>query len=118
LLWWSKGGVLRGESAPRIGFLRRIIEELPPGGLQPFTDVWPWSVVAGATAGDTRIFYFGENRPAAWTFGLPAGQPFTVEIIDTWNMTIERVPGVFQDVAEIRAPDRPYCALRLRRQET
>jgi hypothetical protein len=114
LLWWSKGGVLRGESAPRIAFLRRLIEELPPGGLQPFKDAWPWSVVAGARAGDTSIIYFGENRPAAWTFGLPGAVPFTVEMIDTWEMTIERVPGIFQDVAEIQAPDKPYCALRLR----
>jgi hypothetical protein len=114
LLWWSKGGVLRGESAPRIGFLRSIIEELPPGGLQPMGDMWPWMVVAGACAGDTRIFYFGENRPAAWTFGLPSGVPFTVELIDTWNMTIETLPGTFQDAPEIPAPDRPYCAVRLR----
>lgn len=114
LLWWSKGGVLRGESAPRIGFLRSIIEELPPGGLQPMGDNWPWTVVAGASAGATRIFYFGENRPAAWTFGLPTGDPFTVELIDTWNMTIASIPGTFQDVAEIPAPDRPYCAVRLR----
>jgi hypothetical protein len=114
LLWWSKGGILRGESAPRIGFLRSIVEELPPGGLQPMGDMWPWMVVAGAGVGDTRIFYFGENRPAAWTFGLPTGVPFTVEMIDTWNMTVERIPGTFQDVAEIPAPDKPYCAVRLR----
>jgi hypothetical protein len=115
LLWWAKGGVLRGESAPRIGFLRRLIEELPPGGLQPFDGAtWPWVVVAGAAAGDTRLFYFGENQPAAWTFGLPAGVPYTVEIIDTWNMTIERVGDIWQDVGEIPGPNRPYCALRLR----
>lgn len=113
LLWWSKGGVLRGESAPRIGFLRSIVEQLPPGGLQPMGDMWPWMVVAGASAGDTRIFYFGENRPAAWAFGLPTGVPYTVELIDTWNMTVERVPGTFQDAAEIPAPNKPYCAVRL-----
>lgn len=29
ILWWSKGGTLKGNSAPRIAFLRRIIESLP-----------------------------------------------------------------------------------------
>jgi len=29
ILWWSKGGVLHGESLRRIAFLRRIIEEGP-----------------------------------------------------------------------------------------
>ena len=29
ILWWSKGGCLKGESANRIGFLRSVMEELP-----------------------------------------------------------------------------------------
>lgn len=33
VLWWAKGGTLKGESAPRIAFLRNLIEELP-GDLQ------------------------------------------------------------------------------------
>ena len=28
-LWWSKGGVLRGDSVPRIAFLRKIFEQSP-----------------------------------------------------------------------------------------
>lgn len=30
ILWWSKGGRLRGESIPRIAFLREILEAAPP----------------------------------------------------------------------------------------
>ena len=29
VLWWAKGGVLKGESPKRIAFLRKIAEELP-----------------------------------------------------------------------------------------
>lgn len=29
ILWWAKGGVLKGESAPRIAFCRQLIESLP-----------------------------------------------------------------------------------------
>lgn len=35
ILWWARGGILKGESAPRIAFLRKIIEELP-GPLSPW----------------------------------------------------------------------------------
>lgn len=28
ILWWSRGGALKGESAPRIAYLRKIMEEL------------------------------------------------------------------------------------------
>jgi len=42
IVWWSRGGELKGESAPRIAFLRNIIESLPghlegmPTFLEPF----------------------------------------------------------------------------------
>ncbi len=48
VLWWSRGGVLKGESPRRIGFCRTIIESLPghlegePGALSrmmPFLDM-------------------------------------------------------------------------------
>lgn len=34
ILWWSRGGKLKGESPERIGFLRSLMEELP-GPLEP-----------------------------------------------------------------------------------
>lgn len=34
ILWWSRGGVLKGESPARIGFLRELVENLP-GPLEP-----------------------------------------------------------------------------------
>ncbi|MCM1225688.1 MAG: DUF5605 domain-containing protein, partial [Lachnospiraceae bacterium] len=34
ILWWARGGVLKGESPARIGFLRSIVEELP-GPIDP-----------------------------------------------------------------------------------
>jgi hypothetical protein len=40
VLWWSKGGVLKGESPPRIAFLRRILEEGPADGLDPLPSAW------------------------------------------------------------------------------
>jgi hypothetical protein len=39
ILWWSKGGALRGQSPARIAFLRAILETGPPEGLDPL-DKW------------------------------------------------------------------------------
>ena len=43
ILWWARGGVLKGESPERIAFLRQIMESLP-GPLTPREDNI-WSVV-------------------------------------------------------------------------
>lgn len=64
-LWWSKGGVLRGDSAPRIAFLRDLIEADVTNGLTPFTypeHSWEWTRVSGAYDGDVRFLYFEIGR--------------------------------------------------------
>ena len=35
ILWWSKGGVLYGESPARIAFVRKLVEDGSPVGLDP-----------------------------------------------------------------------------------
>ncbi len=114
LLWWSKGGILRGESWQRIGFLQTIMKEGPDDGLEPMDASWEWTRVSGGMNGEYRIFYFGEHQPAAWSTGLPKGVEYTVEVIDTWNMTITLLEGTFKDAAEIPLPGKPYIALRIR----
>ncbi len=91
LLWWAKGGALRGESWKRVAFLRSIIEADVVNGLTPApSDEWPWQRVSCATEGDYRLIYFGEHQPALWAAGLPKDRgDYDVDVIDAWNMTIE-----------------------------
>ena len=51
ILWWSKGGVLQGESPERIAFLRKLIESFP-GKIMPI--VTPFDVEPGWTADSVR----------------------------------------------------------------
>jgi hypothetical protein len=44
VLWWAKGGTLHGESAPRLAFLRRILEAGPSAGLEPIPDTNPYRI--------------------------------------------------------------------------
>lgn len=39
VLWWARGGKLKGESPKRIAYLRKFIEELP-GALEPWDAPW------------------------------------------------------------------------------
>ena len=130
IIWWSKGGVLHGQSATRLAFLRRILETGLSEGLEPISK-WENHPFAGKE-GEYYLGYFGRQISTAWPFELyynsqlTDGMKFTVEVIDTWNMTITPVDGVFEiknrdnvfadkDGRSVPLPDKPYIALRIRR---
>jgi hypothetical protein len=110
VIWWAKGGELRGESPARIAFLRALIAEVPGGIVEPLPSEWdaPWGGVAGRHA----IAYFGFNRPSFRTVSLPGSQRWTVDVVDTWNMTVTRLPGEHSGTFRVDLPGRQYMALR------
>jgi hypothetical protein len=109
-LWWSKGGELVGATPDRIGFLARIVAEAPDGVLDPCPSDWdlPW----GGVEGEYLVGYFGFCAPRYRNVRLPDGE-FRVDVIDTWNMTVEPLPGTVRDQVEVPMPARPYMAIRL-----
>lgn len=130
-----EGGPLRGESPPRLAFLRGILEEVDGTGLDPIDNWWDEAFVAGVP-GSVYLQYVGTSAPASWTFRLPqaragagleAGQRFEVDVIDTWNMTVTPVGRVFEltdvrrheafatDAAAVELPAGEALALRIRR---
>lgn len=128
--WLGKGGALRGESPARLAFLRQILSASPAEGLEPI-DKWQEYPFAGKP-GAYYLGYFGRQAPVSWPFalakpGLKDGMRFTAEVIDTWNMSITPVPGVFElrrqdnysfadkDGRSIALPGRPYMALRIKK---
>jgi hypothetical protein len=138
VLWWSKGGVLRGQSPRRIAFLRDILATAPAEGIEPI-DKWQVPNVAGKP-GEYYLVYFGARAPSTWRFYLPrrnrgegselaGGMQFHVDVLDTWNMTVTpiekpftlRQPGnsdyAVTDVnnSVINLPANPWIALRFTR---
>jgi hypothetical protein len=109
ILWWSKGGVLHGESPSRIAFLREILEAAPAEGLD---DMSEHDMACAGKIGEYYLMYFGFRQPAFRHLALPADSAFRVEIIDTWQMTIEEVEGTFSGRCTVQLPGRPYIALR------
>ncbi|HEX2908560.1 MAG TPA: DUF5060 domain-containing protein [Phototrophicaceae bacterium] len=127
ILWWSKGGVLHGESWQRVAFLRKIMEDGPVGGLTPLEDQWVWSRVSGGQNGAYRLLYFGEHQPQFWCDGLPETDDYEIDIIDTWAMTItpgtrrerrhfaaQGAPKPSDPRYELVLPGKPYLAVRIR----
>ncbi|HXA58475.1 MAG TPA: DUF5605 domain-containing protein, partial [Streptosporangiaceae bacterium] len=109
-LWWSKGGSLAGDSAERIGFLLQVTAEAPGGALEPLPS--DWDVRWGGTE-DYRIAYFGFGRPRYRDITTPEESRWLVDVIDTWNMTIARQPGIFTGTFRIDLPGREFMAVRL-----
>jgi hypothetical protein len=141
ILWWSKGGVLHGESWKRIGFLRQIIEDAPIEGLsplrgaernlfgdQPIAD-YVWSKYSGGGNEDFYLVYFERYQPKVIPVWLSEGE-YVIDIIDTWEMTITPtkvnklsgpLPYSYNSLNrtlpshEIELPGKPYHAIRIRR---
>jgi hypothetical protein len=136
VLWWSKGGVLRGQSPARIAFLSDVLKSAPAEGIEPI-DKWQVANIGGKP-GEYYLIYFGANSPGKWKFALPrhkrddpnelpGGTLFRVDVLDTWNMSIKPVDREFtirqpaekdylaldMDGSEIEVPDKPWMALRV-----
>jgi hypothetical protein len=84
ILWWSKGGVLHGQSPARIAFLKKIMQPTP------FAEMEPRELPSGghllSKAGELYFIYF--TTPTAITLELPGAGTYKVDGIDTWNMTV------------------------------
>ena len=130
-IWWSHGGRLHGQSPSRIAFLKQIVETGPREGIDQI-DPWQDMHTAGKK-GEYYLIYFGKETPTEWAFELPATKltapiDFRVDVIDTWNMNVTPLNGVFhctlkpdkyryacQNVPAIKLPGKPYLALRITR---
>ena len=128
-----EGGAFRGESPPRLAFLRRILEEVRGVGLDPI-DKWDDTTHTAGVPRVEYLRYLGPSAPARWRFALPqgvtgerlvVGDRFAVDVIDTWEMSVETVPGTFtlttverngaRADATIELPAGRPLALRIRR---
>jgi hypothetical protein len=143
VLWWSKGGQLTGESVSRIAFLRAIFEQAP--ALTPFKkldmeylDLMNPEITArlfGAQDGGEKIIaeggwnhevgvynadngyyllYFGMRQPALRNFSLPDGA-YRIDVIDTWNMTIETTAENARGQTSVKLPAKKYMAIRIQK---
>ncbi|WEV64835.1 DUF5605 domain-containing protein [Bifidobacterium sp. ESL0732] len=137
-IWWAHGGKLHGEAPQRIAFMRKIFEEAPldaaPLDASLAQDaMWPtssplpegmaanpalekamqyWDVPVLRSSTDYQLVYFGWYRPLYREFPLPEGKSYKVDVIDTWNMSITRLPGTYQNSVKVDL-NKQYMAVRI-----
>lgn len=100
ILWWSKGGLLHGESPKRIQWLKDFMAKAPAfHELQPLGDDKGRFILA--KPGEYYLLYCigGTSR----SIQLDGKTPYKVDAIDPWEMTISPVgtaqPGEFKTAA-------------------
>ena len=97
ILWWSKGGVLRGESPKRIQWLKDFLAKAPPfDELEPMGDDQGRFVLA--KPGEYYLAYaFAGKAPPALV--LAGDRPYKADAVDPWEMRVWPVgtasPGEF-----------------------
>jgi hypothetical protein len=121
ILWWSHGGELHGESSERFQFLYKILCETPGMGLRPIKASWD---EVAATVEDKSseanpvqnyyLYYYSFMRPSFREFYYDDESEFEAEVIDTWDMTIEK-KGTFKGKFRIELPGKEYMAIRIRK---
>ena len=110
--WSRHGGSLDGQAAPRLAFLAEVLADAPddlardPAESKTFTLTHP---------GQYYLQYHGLHRYSTHAYAVPADAEFTVELLDTWNMTTEQLPGTFSGEFVLELPRRPYLAVRVQR---
>lgn len=114
ILWWAKGGELHGESAPRLAFLRTLLEDGPAAGLDPIDGVLRMFPCAGQPH-DYYLTYFGVHQPARMTLTLPEGEQYRATVVDTWAMTSTPLDGAVVNGTTVTLPAKPFQALLLQR---
>lgn len=120
-IWWSHGGKLYGSSPDRIGFLKKVMEDVPldaaPLKVTAENHEANWDVPCLCKDDDHSfyLYYFGFFRPAFRTYQLPEGCTYEIELIDTWDMTIRKLPGSYSGSIKIDLPEKQYMALRMKK---
>ncbi len=109
ILWWSKGGVLHGESPERIAFLKQFFENLPYQEMAPDPEVSPGNYVYSKP---NEIYLVLLDSTKVSNIDLPGSRPYKVDEIDTWNMEV-RPLGNAQPGGYRIAPRYPNYVVRL-----
>lgn len=127
---------MKGVLSPFLAGTTLALRAEPAAGIEPI-DQWQ-NPEYGGQAPDYYLVYLGKRTPTSWEFKLPKppqgkGQPpadgmrFRAEVLDTWNMTVTPVNGLFalkrkdnyfladKEGRSIPLPGHPYLAIRIKR---
>ena len=101
ILWWSKGGLLHGESPKRIQWLKDFMTCSPA-----FHELQPLGNDQGrfllAKPGEFYLLYCTD--PRSHTVTLAGNRPYKLDLIDPWEMTVTPVATASAGDFTVTAP--------------
>ena len=115
-IWWAHGGILRGQSQTRINFLAKILQKEQISYFNPLATTGPhWELAAGISGDQKKVMvYFGDNQPKFEILDfLPKGKNYSATLIDTWNMTSQKLNFNVNANNYFELPQQKYSALLL-----
>ncbi|QHN03014.1 DUF5060 domain-containing protein [Granulicella sp. WH15] len=105
---WSDAGRLRGESGPRIAYLRALVERITKVGLNEYEGAY---YLSAGTPNELILYYMDTHRPARYDFPLPTTATFSATLIDPFAMTETPLPGTYSGKTRLSLPSKPYRAV-------
>lgn len=121
IIFWSHGGMLHGSSPERLYFMLDILKDTPGHGLVQGVSFngKHWDDIAAVPEdpkyqGSYYLFYYSLFRPSYRDFYFDDTNQYEVEVIDTWNMTIEPI-GKFKGQFRVNLPSKEYMAVRIKK---
>jgi hypothetical protein len=72
-------------------------------------------MVAGCNGDDYLLVYQGRHQPRSRKINLPEGNSYRIDVIDTWNMTIDPFAVAATGMVEVELPRKKYLAVRVMR---
>lgn len=111
VLWWAKGGVLRGTSPPRIAFLRKLLEEtiaVGPGPIGFTFESASFGTRAKRANNYVLFVYYDVHAPAQASIDLPAGFAYRAEYVDSLKMARTPLGDNYSGTAELKLPGTPF----------
>lgn len=115
VMWWNKGGELKGESTSRIAFLKGILERGPAVGIEPCPGMVSCDY-CGKKTGAWVLAYTGRNQPGEARIKLQADTTYNLWHIDIWAMELTRAAEPVRARAGetiIALPGKPHTAFLL-----
>jgi hypothetical protein len=108
ILWWSKAGVLHGQSPQRIQWLKDFMSQVPTfHELQPLGDDKGRFLLA--KPGEYYLLYCPDRRNQTLT--LAGDRPYKIDVVDPWKMTVTPV-GTAPAGEFAVSPPKPDLAFR------
>jgi len=120
--WWAKGGTLVGKSPKRIAFFKSIMEEAPVHEMTPElisnhdTKDIHTNIYVFAKRGEYYLVYTAQEVSSI-EINLDGNFNYTMDLIDTWNMTVTRSEKIYKGKSIVELPAKPYNALRFVKEE-